>query len=283
MASSALELTVEDPEPVSPIQLNELTAAHGAVLEAEIVESGCIALLWGATDLNTLAAAAFDDPSLASDTLVEENKPRLMELCEACFGGSTAYFKEAYSQAIQFQDIGLASAGEDTGERLAKLLGKPIAAEFIVSGPTIGEVPGVLLFSERLETMIAATNTNDRNQENQLADAETDDMVADSVAQNEADRSRLSANLPDGPNLDVILDIQLEVTARLGHIEMPIQDILTLGPGSIIEVGHAIDEPVELLVNDKLIARGDIVVVDEKFGLRITEIISPRERIESLR
>ncbi|HPO31524.1 MAG TPA: FliM/FliN family flagellar motor switch protein, partial [Candidatus Hydrogenedentes bacterium] len=48
-------------------------------------------------------------------------------------------------------------------------------------------------------------------------------------------------------------------------------------------VGHLVDEPVELLVNDKLIARGDVVVVDEKFGLRITEIVSPRERIESLR
>ena len=55
------------------------------------------------------------------------------------------------------------------------------------------------------------------------------------------------------------------------------------GPGSIIEVGHLVDEPVELLVNDKLIARGDVVVVDEKFGLRITEIISQEERIESLR
>ena len=65
--------------------------------------------------------------------------------------------------------------------------------------------------------------------------------------------------------------------------EMPINEILSLGPGSIIEVGHLVDEPVELLVNDKLIARGDVVVVDEKFGLRITEIVSPRERIESLR
>ena len=81
----------------------------------------------------------------------------------------------------------------------------------------------------------------------------------------------------------MVLDIRLVATARLGRIEMPISEILALGPGSIIEVGHLVDEPVELLVNDKLIARGDVVVVDEKFGLRITEIVSPRERIESLR
>jgi len=84
-------------------------------------------------------------------------------------------------------------------------------------------------------------------------------------------------------NLDMVLDIRLVATARLGRIEMPIAEILELGPGSIVEVGHLVDEPVDLLINDKLIARGDVVVVDEKFGLRITEIISPRERIESLR
>lgn len=84
-------------------------------------------------------------------------------------------------------------------------------------------------------------------------------------------------------NLDMVLDIGLTATARLGRIEMPIQQILSLGPGSIIEVGHLVDEPVELLVNGKLIARGDVVVIDEKFGLRITEIISTRDRIESLR
>ena len=84
-------------------------------------------------------------------------------------------------------------------------------------------------------------------------------------------------------NLDLIMDIQLRAVARLGRVEMPIGDILNLGPGSIIEVGHLVDEPVELLINDKIIARGDVVVVDEKFGLRITEILSTKERIESLR
>ncbi|MBI4559640.1 MAG: flagellar motor switch protein FliN [Candidatus Hydrogenedentes bacterium] len=82
--------------------------------------------------------------------------------------------------------------------------------------------------------------------------------------------------------MDMVLDITLVATARLGRVEMPIRDILALGPGSVIEVGHLIDEPVELLVNDRIIARGDVVVVDEKFGLRITEIISPQARIESL-
>lgn len=91
------------------------------------------------------------------------------------------------------------------------------------------------------------------------------------------------SDIPMPSNMDMILDIRLMATARLGRIEMPIADILALGPGSIFEVGRAVDEPIDLLVNDKLIARGDVVVVDEKFGIRITEIVSTRERIESLR
>lgn len=111
----------------------------------------------------------------------------------------------------------------------------------------------------------------------------TDAGVAPSLAPAEPAGRAPSSSKNAGRNLDMVLDINLVATARLGRIEMPIADILALGPGSIIEVGHLVDEPVELLVNDKLIARGDVVVVDEKFGLRITEIVSPRERIESLR
>jgi flagellar motor switch protein FliN/FliY len=110
------------------------------------------------------------------------------------------------------------------------------------------------------------------------------DIVQDSFGAPAGERrasQALSRELPG--NIDMILDIGLTVTARLGRIEMPLGQVLELGPGSIIDVGHSIDEPVELLVNNKLIARGDVVVVEEKFGLRITEIVSPSERIESLR
>ena len=104
--------------------------------------------------------------------------------------------------------------------------------------------------------------------------------------ENSMTMSSESANRPLEPlpaNMEMILDIRLMATARLGRIEMPISDILALGPGSIFEVGRAVDDPIDLLINDKLIARGDVVVVDEKFGIRITEIVSTRERIESLR
>lgn len=87
----------------------------------------------------------------------------------------------------------------------------------------------------------------------------------------------------DLENMDLILDIHLEVVARLGSVHMPIREILKLGPGSIIDIDRPADAPVDLVVNDKLVARGDIVVVQENFGLKISEVQSPQERIASLR
>ncbi len=84
-------------------------------------------------------------------------------------------------------------------------------------------------------------------------------------------------------NIDLILDIQLKLTARLGHMEMPVGEIMKLTPGSVIDIDRFVDEPVELVVNNRPIARGDIVVVQENFGIKIVEIISPTERIQSLK
>ena len=83
-------------------------------------------------------------------------------------------------------------------------------------------------------------------------------------------------------NLDFILDIPLEVTAELGRTKMMINDLLQLGQGSIIELSKLAGEPLEILVNGRLIARGEVVVVNDKFGIRLTDIISTTERIEQL-
>ena len=84
-------------------------------------------------------------------------------------------------------------------------------------------------------------------------------------------------------SLDFILDIPLKVTVELGRARMSIREILQLGQGSVVELSKFAGEPLEVLVNDKLIARGEVVVVNEKFGIRLTDIISPAERIEQLK
>ncbi len=84
-------------------------------------------------------------------------------------------------------------------------------------------------------------------------------------------------------NLNLILDIPLRVTVELGRTKMPVSELLNLTQGSVIELTKLAGEPMEVLVNDKLIARGEAVVVNEKFGVRLTDIISPTERIEQLK
>jgi len=86
----------------------------------------------------------------------------------------------------------------------------------------------------------------------------------------------------ESKSLDLILDIPLTVSVELGRSKMLINDLLQLGQGSVIELTKLVGEPLEVLVNQKLVARGEVVVVNEKFGVRLTDIVSPMERVQSL-
>ena len=92
----------------------------------------------------------------------------------------------------------------------------------------------------------------------------------------------------DGPveninyDLDLILDIPLELSVEFGKVKIIINDLIQLGQGSIIELEKSVGDPLEIYINGKLIARGDVVVVDDKFGIRVSDIISPVERVKSL-
>lgn len=86
-----------------------------------------------------------------------------------------------------------------------------------------------------------------------------------------------------GGNLDFILDIPLEVTVELGRTKLLINELLKLGQGSVIELSKLAGETLEVLANQKLVARGEAVVINEKFGVRLTEVVTPMERIERLR
>jgi flagellar motor switch protein FliN/FliY len=122
-------------------------------------------------------------------------------------------------------------------------------------------------------------------------DAEKEMM--EPLAQEVATKSEGSAQTPDPPavpeingpqdsNLDRILDIPLVLSAQLGSTRMLIKDLLQLGPGSIVELEKLAGEPLEVLVNERLVARGEVVVVNEKFGIRLTDVISPTDRVNKL-
>lgn len=82
--------------------------------------------------------------------------------------------------------------------------------------------------------------------------------------------------------LDFILDVTLQVTVEVGRARMTIQDLLQLGQGSVMELEKLAGEPLDIYVNGKQVARGEAVIVNEKFGVRLTDIISPDERVEGL-
>ncbi len=86
----------------------------------------------------------------------------------------------------------------------------------------------------------------------------------------------------DSESIDRLLDVSLSISVELGRKQMQIKEILGLGPGKIIELDKLAGEPVDLLVNGKLLAKGEVVVVDENFGVRITDLINPKDRIKML-
>jgi flagellar motor switch protein FliN/FliY len=114
------------------------------------------------------------------------------------------------------------------------------------------------------ETAEAAVEEND-----EFASEEGNDKTTDKVNEEPA-------------SLDLILDIPLTVTVELGRSKMLINDLLQLGQGSVVELTKLVGDPLEVLVNNKLVARGEVVVVNEKFGVRLTDIVTPMERVKSL-
>ena len=110
-----------------------------------------------------------------------------------------------------------------------------------------------------------------------------EDIDAGEDADEALDEAGKSA-VPGGEakSLDLILDIPLTVSVELGRSKMLINDLLQLGQGSVIELTKLVGEPLEVLVNQKLVARGEVVVVNEKFGVRLTDIVSPMERVQTL-
>ncbi len=118
-------------------------------------------------------------------------------------------------------------------------------------------------------------------------DLETLEDIEDTDAGEDADEVLDEADKSAAPSgetksLDLILDIPLTVSVELGRSKMLINDLLQLGQGSVIELTKLVGEPLEVLVNQKLVARGEVVVVNEKFGVRLTDIVSPMERVQTL-
>ena len=117
-------------------------------------------------------------------------------------------------------------------------------------------------------------------------DDETGDDTKDNVRAAPMEEFPEGSNFSQGsgpaPDLDVILDIPVTISMEVGNTQIPIRNLLQLNQGSVIELDRLAGEPLDVLVNGTLIAHGEVVMVNEKFGIRLTDVISPGERIKRL-
>jgi flagellar motor switch protein FliN/FliY len=277
----------------APQDLQGFLADYPVVLRATVKSGGAVALLLTVADASRFASLVLGEPAVIKPALEQTDLTTLREIAEPSLGGGLTNLMEQFRRNVeQPENVEVAVLQPGDAPALTAFLGPSVAARFTFAGAPDIDSAGVLLFSERMETLAPAKQLEGGQAEPveagraprpQLGEAEVSEILSGFGLEPEpAPKPRPEPPRSAPPNLDMVLDIRLVATARLGRIEMPIGDILALGPGSIIQVGHLVDEPIELLVNNKLIARGDVVVVDEKFGLRITEIVSPKERIESM-
>ena len=126
--------------------------------------------------------------------------------------------------------------------------------------------------------------TNDTSKNEESEELSPDELMAMQYAQNSYTQNRLSQEDKSvgEDKFSILLDIPLEVTVEIGSTEMAIEDILKLNPNSIIELDRYIDEPIDLKVNGKIIAKGELYTVQNNFGIKITQIITPEDRMRLL-
>ncbi len=146
------------------------------------------------------------------------------------------------------------------------------------------------------DELMAQQYANEESQSDELADQESGDETSESadelMAQQMASQTYESAQdqledfsdheITQNSKVNMLLDIPLEVTVEIGSTEMPIEDVLKLNPNSVIELDRYVNEPVDLKVNGRIIAKGELYTVKNNFGIKITHIITPEDRLKIL-
>lgn len=294
MLSMPFSYNLDDAAPAGEPTVAGFVSECSVVMRAAMASGGSLALMLTPSDAAQLVALISGGEK---KDLSEEDMPTLREVAEPCLcSGVTGLLERGGLPVEQPQEVAAQSMTPEGASELMTFLRAPVTAFKLTysAGAAFAEAPAVLLISDELARLVPEGSHDELHEmarelagNPELSESEMSDILSrfspeesDAPKVGNLESPGISSLMP--ANLDMILDIRLVATARLGRVEMPINEILALGPGSIIDVGHLVDEPVELLVNNKLIARGDVVVVDEKFGLRITEIVSPKERIESM-
>jgi flagellar motor switch protein FliN/FliY len=145
---------------------------------------------------------------------------------------------------------------------------------------TRGEIPCTLRLGQAVVRMSLGIGESGRAASAGTAAPAVEASVSEPVAREAHDRGTA---VREPGNYDLLLELELEAVVRFGSREMELRDLLELGPGDVVELDRQLTDPVDLIVGDKIVARGEVVLVEGNFGLRVTEVAEPRKRLESIR
>ncbi|MCF7886415.1 MAG: flagellar motor switch protein FliN [Candidatus Marinimicrobia bacterium] len=211
----------------------------------------------------------------AGGALEEEHLEGIGEALNQIFG-QLQTFLEVQDQAIDFEDLKIAKI-----EELEELSDENQDSEVVAINYKVAIADDSYSVNHYYWT------ENPKVEEKQEAPKAAEEQVSDEpqVQVNPVEFEDFSSGNNDsqGPrNLDMLMDVQLEAVVELGRKTIPIKDVLKLGKGSIIELDKTAGESLEIFINGRKLAEGEVVVVDEQFGIRITHLLEPKERIKSL-
>ena len=215
-----------------------------------------------------MAQLLMSEPMDATAAFNETHADGVREIFRQFAGQAATACKAAYGRDVQF------TLQDDKQPEW-----QPSARAFwVFTGPKLEPIQWTLSMSAELHDSLAAGAGTSQAQAQPDATAET---AADASSPTDALERDVAGAAPPA-NLDLLLDVELEASLRFGQREMLLRDILELQPGSVVELDRRVQEPAELIVSGRVIAHGEVVIVDGNYGLRITDIAQPNQRLHSL-
>jgi len=221
----------------------------------------------------------------AAEEIEEDGLDALSETMNQILGSSCQTFSENLGETVSFENVFARKLDlkniSDEDKEFLKSENFLLTTYEINVGESLNGVMYILLTEELAENI----NENGlvKESEDEVAPPViemSDDSVPAPTVEASSSQGGQTKNI--GGNIDLLLDIELPVVVRMGRTEMPLAEVLKLTPGSLIELDKNADDPIDLIINEKRVAKGEVVIVDGNFALRITEISSKAERIKSL-
>jgi flagellar motor switch protein FliN/FliY len=223
------------------------------------------------TDITALADLMMMGSGESKESLEDDDKDAIKELFTQLVSSVNVPFNEKFSSTVSF----VVDSVEIVDSSLLDVFS---SQQFFGINLTVSfesfSIP-VRFFMEESFTFLIGSGLEDNESENQdfvFPEDDNEDMISGNTSCSH-----------ENSNIEMLLDVDIPVSVRVGSTRMFLKDIISLGPGNIVELEEYADEPVELIINDKVIARGEVVIVDGYFGFRVKEIVSRAERIQKLK